>query len=122
MMAEFLQVSLYLGLAKKIQILYSSPCYMKKDIHPQYNHNVKVTCSCGNTFTTGSTAENLSIEICSNCHPFYTGKSKVLDTQGRVERFKRMVEKKISMPTTKSKKVKKEATKQKKTAEKKSEK
>ena len=63
---------------------------MKKDIHPKYK-DVKVTCSCGNTFTTRSTLEKgeLHLEVCSNCHPFYTGKQKLVDTAGRVDRFKK---------------------------------
>ena len=61
---------------------------MKPDIHPEY-HEVTVTCVCGNTFTTRSTAEKIELEICSNCHPFYTGKQKLVDTAGRVERFRR---------------------------------
>lgn len=63
---------------------------MKADIHPNY-HQVKVTCSCGNTFQTGSTIkkDSLQIEVCSVCHPFYTGKQKVLDTGGRVDKFRR---------------------------------
>ena len=61
---------------------------MKKDIHPKYYPKAKVTCSCGNTFTVGSTREFLEIEICSNCHPFYTGKSKIVDTQGQVQKFR----------------------------------
>lgn len=62
---------------------------MKPEIHPQYKA-VKVTCSCGNTFNTRSTVgkEVLSIEICSGCHPFYTGKQKVVDTAGRVDKFR----------------------------------
>lgn len=61
---------------------------MQKDIHPKYEE-IKVTCSCGNTFTTRSTAgRDLHIEICSNCHPFFTGKQKMVDTAGRVERFR----------------------------------
>lgn len=61
---------------------------MKADSHPNYNQ-VKVTCSCGNEFTTGSTIgkSELSIEICSSCHPFYTGTQKMMDTAGRVDRF-----------------------------------
>ena len=60
---------------------------MKQDIHPQYNE-ITVTCSCGNTFVTRSTAsKNLSLEVCSKCHPFYTGKQKIVDTAGRVDRF-----------------------------------
>ena len=61
---------------------------MKADIHPAYSE-IKVTCACGNTFTTGSTlGKDLHVEICSDCHPFYTGKQKVMDTEGRVGRFK----------------------------------
>jgi large subunit ribosomal protein L31 len=65
-------------------------CHMKADIHPPYNVTT-VTCSCGNTFTTRSTAPNGTIhaEVCSNCHPFYTGKQKILDTGGRVARFEK---------------------------------
>ena len=61
---------------------------MKTDIHPKYYTNAKVTCACGQTFTLGATKEKLAVEICSNCHPFYTGKEKLIDTAGRVERFK----------------------------------
>ena len=61
---------------------------MKAEIHPQYFSDVKVTCACGNTFTVGSTKEHIEVEICSACHPFYTGNDKVLDTAGRVEKFK----------------------------------
>lgn len=61
---------------------------MKKGIHPEY-HEVQVTCACGNTFTTGSTRENLKVEVCSECHPFYTGKQKFTERGGRVERFKK---------------------------------
>lgn len=61
---------------------------MKKDIHPKYFPEAKVTCACGNKFTVGSTAEKIEVEICSACHPFYTGNDKVIDAAGRVERFK----------------------------------
>ena len=62
---------------------------MKADIHPAYNE-VKVTCSCGNTFATQSTYQgDLHIEVCSLCHPFYSGKQKILDTAGRVDKFNR---------------------------------
>ncbi len=61
---------------------------MKKDIHPTYFPSAKVTCACGNTFVMGSTKEKIEVEICSACHPFYTGNDKVIDTAGRVERFK----------------------------------
>ena len=62
---------------------------MKKGIHPKYHHNAKVTCACGNTFETGSVKEKISVEICSQCHPFYTGKQKLIDSAGRVEKFKK---------------------------------
>jgi len=61
---------------------------MKKDIHPKYFPNAKVTCACGNTFTVGATKPEIHVEICSNCHPFYTGEEKLIDTAGRVEKFK----------------------------------
>lgn len=65
---------------------------MKADIHPDYVV-ATVRCSCGNTFTTRSTKDELHVEICSACHPFYTGKQKLVDTGGRVERFQRKLEK-----------------------------
>jgi large subunit ribosomal protein L31 len=71
--------------------------HMKPDIHPDYVETT-VTCTCGNTFTTRSTAANgvIHADICSNCHPFYTGKQKILDTGGRVARFERRFGKKAS--------------------------
>lgn len=61
---------------------------MKTEIHPEYNE-ITVTCSCGNKFTTRSTlGKELQVEVCSECHPFYTGKQKIVDTAGRVEKFK----------------------------------
>jgi len=60
---------------------------MKSDIHPQY-YQATVTCACGNTFTVGSTMPEIKVEICSNCHPFFTGKQKFVDTAGRIDRFK----------------------------------
>jgi len=59
---------------------------MKKDIHPKYGKSI-ISCACGNSFETGSTKEKMKIEICSECHPFFTGKQKIVDTAGRVERF-----------------------------------
>lgn len=59
---------------------------MKPGIHPEYKA-ARVTCQCGNTFETRSTRDNIRVEICSNCHPFYTGKQKIVDTEGRVEKF-----------------------------------
>ena len=61
---------------------------MKTAIHPDYKIT-KVTCACGNTFETGSVKENLRVEICSECHPFFTGQQKFVDSGGRVDRFKR---------------------------------
>ena len=61
---------------------------MKTEIHPQYYTDAKVTCACGNKFSVGSTMKEINVEICSACHPFFTGNEKVLDTAGRVERFK----------------------------------
>ena len=62
---------------------------MKDKIHPEYYTDAKVTCSCGNTFTTGSTRKVLKVELCSKRHPLFTGEHRVVDTAGRVERFKR---------------------------------
>jgi len=61
---------------------------MKEGIHPAY-HKAKVTCACGNEFETGSTLKEIKVEICSKCHPFFTGKQKLVDSAGRVERFRR---------------------------------
>ena len=76
---------------------------MKADIHPKYNTDTKFTCSCGAVFTIGSTKDAVSIEICSKCHPFYTGTEKVLDSAGRVEKFKA----RAANATTKAKTAKK---------------
>ena len=59
---------------------------MKEGIHPEY-HEIEVTCACGNSFKTGSTLPEMKVEICSVCHPFFTGKQKLIDSAGRVERF-----------------------------------
>ncbi len=63
---------------------------MKKDIHPKY-FETKVACSCGNKFTTKSTMKEIQVEVCSACHPFYTGKKKIIDSTGRVDLFNRRV-------------------------------
>jgi len=60
---------------------------MKEKIHPKYFTDANVTCSCGNSFTTGSTRQTLKVELCNKCHPFFTGEQKIIDTAGRVERF-----------------------------------
>jgi len=69
---------------------------MKKDIHPKYYTDAKIICACGSVLKTGSTQKEMHIEVCSECHPFYTGKKKVMDTLGRVERFKKLTEKAAS--------------------------
>lgn len=61
---------------------------MKKDIHPAYTAEAKVICSCGNSFTIGATRPEIRVEICAQCHPFYTGEEKLIDTAGRVEKFR----------------------------------
>lgn len=69
---------------------------MKASIHPKYSE-IKVTCACGNTFATGSTlGKDLHVEVCSVCHPFYSGKQKLVDTAGRVEKFRQRYGKKTS--------------------------
>jgi large subunit ribosomal protein L31 len=62
---------------------------MKTGIHPNYNEEIMVTCACGNTFKSGSTRKEIMVEICSSCHPFYTGQDKVLDAAGRIDKFKK---------------------------------
>jgi len=65
---------------------------MKKKIHPKYYKEATITCSCGNVFKVGSTMEKMEIEICSACHPFYTGKKKLVDSAGQVDRFNKKIE------------------------------
>ena len=66
---------------------------MKKGIHPKYYNDAKIKCFCGAELETGSTQKKVNVEICSQCHPFYTGKKKLVDSTGRVDRFKRITEK-----------------------------
>ena len=66
---------------------HNSLNYMKKDIHPKYDIKTKATCACGAIFEVGSTMPEIRMEICSNCHPFYTGNEKIMDTAGRDDRF-----------------------------------
>lgn len=61
---------------------------MKASIHPNYNQAAQVVCSCGNMFTVGSTKDNIHVELCSNCHPFYTGQQRFVDAASRIEKFK----------------------------------
>jgi len=62
---------------------------MKESIHPEYYTDAEVVCACGNRFTAGATRKQLKVEVCSKCHPFYTGERRMMDTGGRVEKFKR---------------------------------
>lgn len=79
---------------------------MKKDIHPTYNSNTKVSCtSCSNTFATGSVLDAITVEVCANCHPFYTGEKRIVDSDNLVAKFEKKVEKasKASFRTKKQK-------------------
>jgi len=79
---------------------------MKREIHPEFHTDSKVKCACGQTFSIGSTKKDIEVEICSNCHPFYTGVEKIVDTAGRVEKFRARREAASKAP----KKAKKEKT------------
>ena len=87
---------------------------MKKDIHPKYYSDAKAKCACGATFIVGSTKPEIQIEICSHCHPFYTGKGKLIDTAGRVEKFK-IRKTKAATVSVRKKSIKKSEKKAKKT-------
>lgn len=78
---------------------------MKAKIHPQYFENIKITCSCGNVLLVGSTKKEIHTEICSACHPFYTGQQKLVDTAGRVDKFMARVKKAEKMKEKEEKKV-----------------
>lgn len=81
---------------------------MKKDTHPTYHTDAKIICACGNVIEVGSTQKEIKVEICSACHPFYTGKEKLIDTAGRVDRFKKIQEQKEkAAKTRKGKAIKK---------------
>ncbi len=80
---------------------------MKKDIHPEYYPEARIICACGNIITTGSTKPEMKVEVCSACHPFYTGKKKFIDTTGRLDRFKKRFEKTEKIKAEKAKKTKK---------------
>ncbi len=68
---------------------------MKQNLHPQYYKDAKVTCACGNHWVTGSTVPEIKVNVCSKCHPFYTGTEKIVDTRGRVEKFQKRVGKAV---------------------------
>ena len=70
---------------------------MKEKIHPKYYPEATVTCACGNTWTTGATQEAVRTDVCSACHPFFTGEQRIVDTAGQVERFIRRLEKKVGI-------------------------
>ncbi|HBI26043.1 TPA: 50S ribosomal protein L31 [Candidatus Wolfebacteria bacterium] len=80
---------------------------MKAKIHPQYHSAAEVNCVCGNKTTVGSTKDKFEVDVCSSCHPFYTGKAKVMDTAGRVEKFKARATAKAA-PVEKKARVKKD--------------
>ena len=83
---------------------------MKKGIHPNWTHQAQVTCSCGHTFTVGSTKDTLEVDICSKCHPFFTGEMKFVDRQGRVDKFmKKMQAAKVAQAKTNKKKTSKKS-------------
>ncbi len=76
------------GLSFAYVDFYAIILFMKTEMHPTYFPNAKVTCACGRSFTVGATKETIHVEICSECHPFYSGNEKIMDTAGRVEKFK----------------------------------
>ena len=75
---------------------------MKEGIHPKYYAEATVVCGCGNTWTTGATQEMIRTDVCSACHPFYTGEQRIVDTAGQVERFMRRLEKKVELGSKRS--------------------
>ena len=77
---------------------------MKKDIHPKWYPECKVTCACGNTFTVGATVPEMHIEVCSACHPYFTGQMKYIDTKGRIQRFQEKAKKAAALKAKKLKK------------------
>jgi large subunit ribosomal protein L31 len=89
---------------------------MKANIHPKYNTECQVSCACGNKFTTGSTLDKIEVEVCSKCHPFFTGQHKFVDIKGRIDKFKEKQAKGVTYASTKAAKVaKKKAETKKKT-------
>lgn len=95
---------------------------MKKGLHPNYYSKATITCACGAVLETGSTVETMHTEICALCHPLYTGKKKVIDTTGRVDRFKKMTEKSQAKQVARKKAPKVKETKEAKAPAKKTEK
>lgn len=101
------------GLLEKIKQYAYYTATMKTAIHPTYHDAVTVTCSCGVSFKTGSTARSLTVEVCSRCHPFYTGKQKLVDAAGRVDKFRKRLHS-ATAPARKPKRIKKPQTSAKK--------
>jgi large subunit ribosomal protein L31 len=77
---------------------------MKKDIHPEFHSDAKISCACGAEYLIGSTVKEVSVELCAKCHPFYTGKQKIIDTARRVEKFATRLTKKADKITSKTEK------------------
>ena len=86
---------------------------MKKDIHPEYFAQATISCACGQAYTVGSTVQSIQVDLCSNCHPFYTGKQKIIDTARRVEKFQARASKKAEKVVSKKEKRAKRAAKKK---------
>jgi large subunit ribosomal protein L31 len=84
---------------------------MKADIHPTWNNSCNVTCSCGATFTTGSTESELKVDICSKCHPFFTGEMRFVDEQGKVEKFQEKLKQAATLQAKRKDKAKEKASK-----------
>lgn len=85
---------------------------MKKDIHPKWYENCKVTCACGHVFELGAAVPEMHVEICSACHPFYTGQEKLIDTEGRVEKFQKRMATASKISQSKAKKTKEKTEKE----------
>lgn len=83
---------------------------MQKTIHPHYYPEATIRCICGASWTTGATVPAIEVEICSSCHPFYTGREKILDTAGRVDRFRKIVEKSTRLGKERSARTSRKAT------------
>jgi large subunit ribosomal protein L31 len=84
---------------------------MKQGIHPKYFSECQVSCACGNKFTTGSTVEKIEVDVCSKCHPFFTGQQKFVDIKGRIDKFKEKVAKGKATATAKATKAKEKKSK-----------
>jgi len=103
----YLSLLIPVALLRGIDLIAIFRCFgivvstMKSDIHPKYFGEAKATCACGVVYSVGSTKEKMEIEICRSCHPFYSGAEKIIDTAGRVEKFKARAAKKVVTPPKK---------------------